>query len=211
MKNFSDFIQYFNETLAEDIPAVAAQVLTHKEDWCGMVGSYLAELSDKEFHQSTRAHTEPKGFTLYEQPEKFKVVLIHFDLPTFKAQWDAGILGPHYHHFPFSTRLLQGSYYNWIFDNQGSLQQPQLKLTLQAKCQTGDVYTLPYDYFHCVMLPQHNTMSLMVRGKAVFDPKYAPSALYDKSEISKIRSRLLKLLSTAQDPQPGKLVSFQEV
>ena len=220
MKNFSDFVQYFNETPVEDIPAVAAQVLTRAENWCGIVSDYIAELSDTEFCQNVlRAYVacvEPKVFLLYEQPGKFQIVLHHFDLRAFNAYWKAGFLGPHYHHFPFSTRLLQGSYYNWIYDNHGNLQQPELKLALQAKCQTGDVYTLPYDRFHCVLMPQNDTMTLMVRGKAVANPGHRKSKRplgpsCKEALVLKMRSRLLKLLGDPPQPQPGQLVSFQQV
>jgi hypothetical protein len=215
MPNFTDFIQELIKISPENIPEVAAEILIGKEDWCGMIRDYIAELSEAEFCRNVLrahiAHVEPKVFLLYEEANKFQIILHHFDLPTFIAYWNAGRLGPHYHHFPFSTRLLQGSYYNWLFDNEGTLTEPQLKAVLQAKCQTGDVYTLSYDRFHCVLHPENDTMSLMVRGKGVVDPGHPPDPLYDQSKILQMRTRLLNLLSVAPKPQTGQLISFKNI
>ncbi|MGA9244583.1 MAG: hypothetical protein WBW03_21685 [Silvibacterium sp.] len=154
------------------------------------------------------AHVEPRIFMIYEKTGRYQIIVHHFDRPAFDEHWQAGRLGPHYHHFSFTTRLLRGAYYNWIYDNEGDLNLPQLRLSGQVRCEQGDVYTLPFDRFHCVLLPDHDTVSLMVRGRPVLDPGHPPDPNYGKSEILELRNRLLQLLQHTPQVQPGRIRSL---
>jgi hypothetical protein len=80
-------------------------------------------------------------------------------------------LGPHFHHFSFSTRILYGQYVQWLFRNEGSPLEPKLRFDGQVLCPTHTVYTLHRERYHCVFSPATDTTSLMVRGPAHFKPR----------------------------------------
>lgn len=212
---FEEFTAHLNDAAPEDIPHVAVQLLMHMEDWCSMVREQMQCLSNREFTELVLrahiAHVEPRIFMIAESPGRYQIILHHFDRPAFDHHLKAGRLGPHYHHFPFTTRILRGKYYNWIFDNEGGLDSPHLKLAAQVSCEAGDIYTLPYDRFHCVLLPEHDTLSLMVRGRAILDPGHPPDPNYNERVILDSRERLLQLLDDSPRPSPGRFVDLDAV
>jgi hypothetical protein len=211
----NEFIACLDNAGVDRIPDVAADLLLRAEDWTAMVREHIQQLSGDEFCdlvlRAHIAHVEPRIFMIYENPGRYQIILHHFDRPAFDRHWQSGRLGPHYHHFPFTTRLLRGRYYNWIYDNEGDLSDPKLKLASQVLCEQGDIYTLPFDRFHCVLLPQHDTLSLMVRGRAVLDPGHLPDPEYGDRMILESRQRLLVLLAETAYRQPGRFLDLRSL
>ena len=117
-------------------------------------------------------------------------------------------MGPHFHHFPFATRILRGSYANWFFDNDGTIESPQLRPGAQGRCETGDVYTIPYDRYHCVLTPAADTMSLMIRGRQRIDREGERESGYGREEILERRARMIRVLEP-QPPAQGRRAQFQ--
>jgi hypothetical protein len=213
--DLNEFAACLDNAVVDRIPDVAADLLLRAEDWAAMVREYIQQLRGDEFCalvlRAHIAHVEPRIFMIHENPGRYQVILHHFDRPAFDRHWHAGRLGPHYHHFPFTTRLLRGRYYNWIYDNEGDLLDPKLRLASQVLCDQGDIYTLPFDRFHCVLLPEQDTLSLMVRGRAVFDPGHLPDAEYGERTILEARKRLLELLAEKAYCQQGRFLDLRRL
>jgi len=134
---------------------------------------------------------------LHDEPDRFRVILHVFDLLQFRIYWNEGRMGPHFHHFSFSTRILRGSYFNWLFKNNGALETPRLEFEQQQRCDAGTVYFISWDKYHCVLAPEDATMSLMVRDRQSYNPGERPDPNYTNDMILCTRDRMLRLLESA--------------
>jgi hypothetical protein len=217
MKKFAELVRYLTDMSGEEIMAAASEVLVREVSWCSLITDYVRGLPDEEFYRlillgSRVPGVTPKPFLLHKDDAgKFQIVLNHFDRLSFDALFLACRIRAHYHHFSFTTRILNGAYYQWIYKNEGNLAEPRLKLITQTKCEVGDVCTLPYDVFHLVLAPVHDTLSLVIRGPAVFDPGHPQDPSYTKSAICEARTTLLRILRQAPPSSRGRLVSHREI
>ncbi|MCU7729704.1 hypothetical protein ODJ79_38810 [Actinoplanes sp. KI2] len=170
MTSLAEVIAALRDAGEEDFRATCVEALSAPIDWAAAVRDHLATVADKSFVDGTKSifvdNVEPKTLLLHDEPGKFRIVLNHFDKASFIAHQHEGRITPHFHHFDFATRLIGGSYHHWLFDNNGDLSAPRLSLRHRTKDDTGHVYVLPWDEFHCVLAPEPDTMSLQIRGPA---------------------------------------------
>jgi hypothetical protein len=123
------------------------------------------------------------------------IVLNYYDRATFDAQFAAGVITPHYHHFSFSSRLLAGAFYHITYRNDGELDAPSLEPDSQTWLRAGDVLELPFDRYHCVLAPADGTVSLMVRGKARFRNRHIGDPTFAPEHAAMERTRLIGALA----------------
>lgn len=158
----------------DQIHGAAARLLARVTRWRELVHRALSVPPDDFVERTLPEYVpevEPKVFLVEEVPGLYQVVLHHFDAATFHELLTARRIGPHFHHFSFSTRILRGRYVQWLFHNRGSVLEPDLAFDRQVAAPTHSIYTLPHDRFHCVLSPEEDTMSFMVRGPARFKPR----------------------------------------
>jgi len=210
-----DLIQELDQCSAADIPDVAAHLLTRPGLWRTRIGAYLESLGDNEFvelvSKSYVPDVEPAAFMLHDDPAgRFRLVLGHFDRTRFHRCRENGKVGPHHHHFTFTTRILAGDYQNVLYENTGTLARPHLRAQTVFTCQEGDTYTLPFDWYHMVMEPQHHTMSLMIRGPAECPQNNRPMGL-TTSQLRKHRQMLGDLLVQPESHAAGARIDLKEM
>lgn len=207
-----DVVGRLRDVAPDDIASFATDFLLQPHDWAGMARRFLLEVDDDHFVETVLAEhikgVEPRIFMLHDEPEHFQIILHHFDRAAFDAHWTAGRIGPHYHHFSFSTRIIKGSYFHWLFENSGTLDEPELTPCRQARDTVSDVYLMPWDRFHCVMAPQDGSMSFMIRGPAVMDPQHEPDEAYTPDRILEAKEMLIRTLDDAPPPCDGRLAEF---
>jgi len=213
--NIHNLIQELDKRSTSEIPDFSAELLVRPGRWKSQVGAYLETLDNNKFvslvSKSYVPSVEPEVFMLYDDPAgRFQLVLGHFDRTRFDHYQANGTIGPHHHHFTFTTRILAGSYQHVLYENAGTLARPQLKVQAAFTCQKGDVYTLAYDWFHEVMEPQHHTMSLMIRGSTEHLPTEHPMHL-TAPQIHKHRELLRALLSQPESRAAGTRINLQEM
>lgn len=183
LDSFPEMVDRLKEVPDQNLAAVSLDVLSQPVDWVGLVRNHLGSLSDATFVERTRRilveGVEPKAFLLHDEPNRFSIVLNHFDRESFACHREEGRITPHFHRCDFATRMLAGSYHHLLFDNGGELTQPQLSLWHQTRDDVDHVYFLPWQEYHCVLSPAQNTMSLQVRGPVRFRHSREGAALTD--------------------------------
>lgn len=213
--SLGDVVDRLRHVPPDEVAAFATDFLREPYDWAGMARAFLTEVDDDAFVETVlKEHikdVEPRIFMLHDEPGHFQIILHHFDRAAFDEHWDARRLGPHYHHFSFSTRIIKGSYFHWLFDNSGTLDRPELTPRRQARDTVADVYLMPWDQFHCVMAPEHGSMSFMIRGPAVLDPKHEPDVNYTPGMILEAKDMLVRTLAEAPPPSVGRLARFDDM
>jgi hypothetical protein len=159
---------------ADQVHLAAAELLAGSSRWSDVVREAL-QMPERDFVDSVLPEyvpdVEPKVFLIHEVRGVLQVVLGHFDARTFGDLLAQRRIGPHFHHFSFSTRILHGQYVQWRFRNDGSVREPKLGFERQVACPVHTVYSLRHERYHCVFSPEDDTMSLMIRGPAQFKPR----------------------------------------
>ncbi|BCY09084.1 hypothetical protein [Actinoplanes sp. L3-i22] len=178
MTSLTEVITVLRDAGDNDFRARCVEALSAPIDWAAAVRDHLAAVTDDSFADGTKKifveGVEPKTLLLHDEPDKFRIVLNHFDKASFLAHQREGRITPHYHHFDFATRVIGGSYHHLLFDNDGDLAAPRLSLRHRTKDDAGHVYVLPWDEFHCVLAPEPQTMSLQIRSPARCRPNRRP-------------------------------------
>lgn len=212
MRDFHAFRECLSCTKPSDLVRVAAKLLQAPVDWSHLVRNHLESLPDEDLIRlvlrANIARLQPRVFMIDEIPGRFQIVVHHFDLPIFERYIATNEIGPHYHSFSFSTRILRGQYTQCLFFNDGTLGQPDLEFDREVCCRAGDVYTLSYDRYHCVTNPQHESLTLMVRGPAVYNPCHPPEEGYGSEQVLIMRSRILAALSGAGPGFEGRILDI---
>lgn len=179
----------------------AARLLRQERDWIGSASESLDALSDDEFFRLTMsvrvAGVQPRAFPVHIETGRFALVLNHYDRADFEALEALGRITPHYHHFSFCSRILRGRYYHLLFSNAGTLQEPILELSEHRWQVAADVFLLPFPTFHHVMSPDHDTVTLMIRGRPQFANPHIGDSDYNMERAKKDRSQLERALRTA--------------
>jgi hypothetical protein len=165
-----------------------------------------------DLYMRTCAHdVSPEIFLLHDDPHnRFRIALNYFDKALHHQFFLQKKITPHMHHFSFSTRILSGGYFHWIYKNKGSLEDPNLETASQSFCDAGDVYTMPFNIFHFVVSPKPDTLSLMVRGKIELDAQHNRYPLKKEFVLSR-RDTILKILEEQKIDQaiiPGRKLSL---
>ena len=96
----------------------------------------------------------------------------------------------------FSSRILRGSFYHILYKNEGSRDSPRLVPQTQRRYTTGDVLTLGYDQYHCVLSPENDTVTLMIRGPKRFNPKHSMDLAYQPNDARADKMRLERLVAS---------------
>jgi hypothetical protein len=146
-------------------------ILSRKVNWAKLALEHIqgVERECDFFLLKQRVHyrkVQPNTFLLYEQDGCVQVILNLFqkkEYDNFAQEGRSSANKAHYHHHSFTTRILNGSYLHWVYENSGDLARPNLTPKVYAKCTVGTVYTMFKNDFHSVLSPQDNTLSLMVR------------------------------------------------
>lgn len=191
-------------------PAGCVEILSEPIDWPALARDRLAAMADAIFIDMTRRvfvdGVEPKVFLLHDDPSGFRIVLNYFDRQSFDRHLAAGRITPHYHHYDFSTRIIHGQYHHLLYANEGTLNRPQLSMWHRTKDQAGDVYFLPWDEFHCVLAPAHDTVSLQIRGSARILVSREPEVRDE--DLLAAREAALKTLAGVSPAKSGTVPAF---
>jgi hypothetical protein len=212
MRSLKELITALDNAPEDAIVDLARDVLSRPADWCTLTAQHLAQIPDSELTPLVlKAHfgwIEPRVYMIFERPGRYQIILHHFDTERFGRFLQEKRIGPHFHHFPFTTRILRGAYVNWLFNNGGALEKPTLSFAGQIRCVTGDIYTLQFDQYHCVLMPEVDTMSLMVRGKAVRAREHPEEPGYGPHEVLALRPRYIDLLMSAAEVSSGRILDL---
>ncbi|MCX9193152.1 hypothetical protein C3Y87_17405 [Carbonactinospora thermoautotrophica] len=209
--SFEELVERLRTVPRDRFPAACVELLSEPIDWAALARDRLASIPDGEFLMMTRRifveGVEPKVFLLHDEPGRFRIVLNHFDRSSFDRHWSAGRITPHYHHFDFSTRLIRGHYHHWLFENSGTLDRPELATWHRTRDLVGHVYFLPWDEFHCVLAPEHDTVSLQIRGPARSRPR-RPELTVSDAELLAARDAAVKALLDVPPAESGVVPEF---
>jgi hypothetical protein len=152
----------------EFFPEAVSRLLFERDDWPERLALWLRSLSPKELLALAEANPEPldiqpRSLCIASTPTT-TVVLNWFDVAEYVRLAKLGRQTPHRHQFDFGARVLAGGYVQWLFVNDGDLENPQLSFGRQMTCRVGDGYHLAHDGFHHVFAPDHGTITLMIRS-----------------------------------------------
>lgn len=208
----SEVIRRLRDTSDEDFRSTCVDILSAQIDWAAAVRGHLAAIADNTLVNETKQifveGVEPKTLLLHDEPGRFRLVLNHFDKASFLLHQREGRITPHYHHFDFATRIISGSYHHLLFSNDGDLVQPKLSLRHRTRDDSGHVYVLPWDEFHCVLAPAPDTMSLQIRSPARCRPSRRPLSTTDKDLLNARDVALDVLDDLPPMSQPGQVPEF---
>lgn len=208
MRSIDELCALLKDVAPHEVVSRAGAVLMSDINWSSLVYDHLKSISDSDLTSLVLAahisNVQPRVFMIAEVPGHARIILHHFDRSEFDAYFLAKKIGPHFHHFDFATRIIRGSYFQWLFHNNGELRSPDLSFDRVLRCDSGTVYEMPYDRYHCVMDPLHDTMSLMVRGPAVNDPGHLPEFGYGRCEILALRARFMEILRVSDEARPSR-------
>jgi hypothetical protein len=202
MQYFNDLIKLLEKIPENDFVSKAAAILQLPVNWSQLIYDYLYTMSQADFYyyytKGCAHDTSPEIFLLHDDPnEKFRVAINYFDKHVHTNHFKNKKITPHMHHFSFATRILEGNYLHWIYQNSGTIRHPKLTLTEQSSCQKDDIYTLSYDIFHIVLGPAHETISLMIRGPTTLKPKHLRFPLVT-TDVLRRKEVILKKLQEAR-------------
>lgn len=203
---FSGLVSRLCSLPADQFPEETVRILAEPLNWAALVLDRLQGISDNDIFDATREiivdGVEPKTLLLHDEPGRFRIVLNHFDRESFEAHRAAGRITPHFHHFSFATRVIQGHYHQLLFSNAGELEKPRLEMWHRTRDDVDDVYFLPWDEYHCVLAPEHGTMSLQIRGSAEYCSS-RPSPCMDRTTILHARDEAVEDLRPAASSGSG--------
>jgi hypothetical protein len=207
VNDFAELIEALDGLPAAGFEHAAAALLVEPHDWTAIARAGVEQLGETEFcEQARRSHValvEPTPFLLHAGRQgQYQIVLNHFERPRFDALLDAGRINPHVHHFAFAARLLSGGYHHWLYRKRGA--DGELELVSHTAIGPGDVYALTHEVYHLELSPEHDSLSLMVRGRALYDPGHVADPGYDRKTILQRRARLLQLLVRPSSAAPGR-------
>lgn len=215
LTKLDDVIGVLRGVAPHEVASFATSLLQHPIDWARLALEFLCKVDDNRFVEMVlKEHiklVEPRIFMLHDEPAHFQIIIHHFDRLAFDEHWKAGRLGTHYHHFSFATRILKGAYHHWLFDNTGTLDSPNLSASYMAQNVAGDVYLMPWDRFHCVMAPEDDSLSFMIRGPAVTNPGHEPDPNYTSASILSAKEMLIRSLTEVPSASPGRLADFSPI
>lgn len=191
----SEIVSGLCQASPEELLQSAAALLSEERDWLAAVRNAVAAISKDEIHSRTArvrvANVQPHVFPLHEEPSCFMIVVNHYNRSLFDEQFKQGHITPHYHHFSFCSRVLRGGFLHFLFENQGSLSQPRLSPAGYKRLEAGDVFTMDYDQFHCVLAPEQDTVTLMVRSAPRFLNPHLGDFCFDLDRAWLERNELL--------------------
>jgi len=186
----------------------ALELLFGHVDWPLDVVDYLQNLKEDTLLETCASVPVPDNVQPSFLPmlawQGGTVVVNLFDRRVFDELAEAGRQTPHYHHFNFATRVINGGYTQWIFHNAGSLQKPDLSFAAQVQCKTGDGYFIPFDCYHHVFPPEHNTVTLMIRSIRQTGRDSGAKSV-NKDRMLRLRDKLLEVLSVAPSLEQGEV------
>lgn len=188
--------------------------LAQPHDWAAIVADYMQSLDDQEFigyaHKGAIADSVPRVILLHEYCNgDFQIVLHHFESPLWYAHFKAGRFRPHHHSRPFAVRLLSGGYRHLTFRPETD----SVKLTPvhETVCRPGDLYALSPKTYHFVAMPEHDTLTLSVRGRVEEELDISADSRFDRETLLAYRSYLLALLHAAPRPIPLRTWDFEAI
>ncbi len=213
MKDLTELIAVLDATPRHMILHVALSQLLKPCNWNLLLARHIENLSDNDFFETVDKmhipHVDPRVFMIHENVGRYQIVVHHFDLNRFNNSMKNNKIGSHHHHFSFATRIIKGGYTNVLFENDGSLMEPELTPSTQCRCTNGSVYSIDYRQYHCVFRPEHNSMSLMIRTAPELDPGHAKEPGYDRGVILAQKKLLIDQLNEPQEVIPGRLDEFE--
>jgi hypothetical protein len=183
----------------EEFLELASGALREEIDWREQARDALQQISDDVFFSNTKRlrvpEVQPDAFPLHIEPGRFTIVLNHYSRSTFDRLLLAGRITPHYHHFSFCTRILRGKFCHIEYQNQGTIESPNLIKRTQKWFTEGNVFDVKYPDYHCIVAPEDNTISLMIRGRALFTNPHIGDGSFDLQQAMQARRGLLSILS----------------
>jgi len=203
MSGILSLVSYLRDNCAEDVVSSASTYLSREADWAVLTLEAIDTLSDRDFFANAARvlvpNVQPRVFPIYVDEIGFSVVVNHYNRSDYERSFDAGFITPHMHHFSFVSRVLFGKFCEYRFDNSGSKLNPSLKPAAAVWRRAGDVYTLGFDTYHCIVAPEHNTTTLLVRSAPVFVNPHINADGYTMRDSLRERGELLRSLERAVD------------
>lgn len=177
----------------------ALSLLFGRTDWPQQLVEHLRNTGDDELEALCASVPIPKEVQPRFLPifawENGVMVLNHFDRAEFDVLNADGQQTPHYHHFDFATRVLNGSYTHWVFRNSGTLDRPDLGFGAQIRCRAGEGYFIPYYLYHHVFPPEDDTVTLMIRSKRRTGRDPEPQSV-EMDRVLALREKLIEVLAS---------------
>lgn len=213
LRELVEELSHKNEAVqVERFMETAEAWLAQPHDWPRLVADHLESLDDEEYCaralKGAIADSVPRVILLDEYGVRdSQIVLHHFESPLWLDHFKKGRFRPHHHSRPFAVRLLAGGYRHLTFRPEPD----GVKLTPvhEIQCGVGDVYSLSPRSYHFVALPQHDTLTLSVRGEIDEELDIAADPRFDRDTLLAYRNRLLALLRAASRPMPLRKLNFE--
>ena len=198
IRDLNDLIASLRGFDQNDLISCAERLLRSDVDWAGVVLKAITGFSTVEFaHRATLLRVpgvQPWPFALHVEPEQYSVVLNHYDKTHFVSSFEQGNITPHIHHFSFCSLVLRGSLFEMLFANDGTDQEPRLRNVTQKRHKVGDVFTLYYPEFHCVIEADDDTVTLMIRSRPLFSNPHISATGVDAEIVARQRQRIEQTL-----------------
>jgi hypothetical protein len=184
---------------SEELHVAAGALLREPLDWPRLVSDRLRRMDAQELRSEYAyghvADVEPLNIPVWSDPDdRAAAVVGHFDRPRFDRWLRDGRITAHHHRWSFASRMLRGRYLHWWYDNDGSDEQPELRLAEQETHGRGDVFVIDHARFHCVLAPEHDTVTLVVRGTRHARREAAVLRPKDAEDLARRRARVVDLL-----------------
>lgn len=135
-------------------------------------------------------NVQPTNFVLYSSPGRFEILVNHFVADLFAMSDNA----PHFHHCGFATRILTGGYFHVLYDNDGALDRPDLKIASLEFVRAASGYPIAYDRYHTILTPTDGTLSLLIRGPAKTSRPNIATSAYSRADFRAEWDRMLERL-----------------
>jgi hypothetical protein len=200
VENAAAFLEAVQTWLAQDL------------DWSSIVADHLQSMSEDDFcaHalRGAIADSVPRVILLHECcGGEVQIVLHHFERPLWLAHFKQGRFRPHHHSRPFAARLLSGGYHHLTY----RAEKDSVKLTPvhETECRTGDLYGLSCGTYHFVALPEHNTLTLSVRGRVEEELDISADERFNRETLLALRENLVSLLEATAQQIPLRRWNFE--
>lgn len=193
--------------------ARAGDMLCQDADWGGLLASFLRGSNADDLAalviEGFVANVSPRPFLIWStDTTSFQVVLNYFDPEEASRLLAQGFLKAHNHHRPFVSRVLSGSYLNFLYSNAGTRDQPQLTLDRTDRIVAGNICEMPPDVFHSAISPEDGTLTIVVRGPPAFRKSHLPDCRYRVASALADRDRVLAILDRLSPQGNGKRVPY---
>lgn len=199
---------------AESFLEVAQCWLAQPLDWATIVADHIESLDPMELCalaiKGAIADSVPRVILLHEYCNgNSQIVLHHFEGPLWQAHFKSGRFRPHHHSRPFAVRLLTGGYHHLTYrpDTDGLNLTPVHEIRVLG----GDLYALTSKTYHFVGMPEHNTLTLSVRGPVEEELNISADARFDQEALLILRDRLVSLLRIAPHSIPLRQWDFEGI